>query len=128
MTTPKIQTIIQNFVAELTAALSEASHNAIAEALGGGGQPDPLLRARPGKRAKPAARAKGGKRSPEDLAKLTQSLLAYIKKNPGKRVEEIGKALSTNTKELKLPVLKLLADKAIGKKGQKRSTTYYPKG
>ncbi|HWZ92190.1 MAG TPA: DNA-binding protein [Polyangiaceae bacterium] len=128
MTTPKIQSIIQNFVAELMAALSEASHNAIAEALGGGGQPDPLLRARRGKGGKPAARAKGGKRSPEDLAKLTQSLLTYVKKNPGKRVEEIGRGLSISTRELTLPVKKLLAEKAIGKKGQKRATTYHSKG
>lgn len=127
MTTPKIQTIIENFVAELTAALSEASHNAIAEALGGGGQPDPLRSVR-GKRGQSVRRAKGGKRSPEDLARTTQSLLAYIRKNPGKRVEEIGKALTLKTKELALPVKKLLADKAISKKGHKRSTAYYPKG
>jgi hypothetical protein len=123
MTTPKIQTIIRNFVAELTAALSEASHNAIAEALGGESN---QVRSTRGDES--AARAKGGKRSPEDLAKLTQLLLAYVKKNPGKRIEEIGKALNTNTKELKLPVAKLLADKWIGKKGEKRSTAYYPKG
>jgi predicted transcriptional regulator len=107
MTTPKIQAIIANFVSELTAALSAASHEALTAALGGD--------------------AKGGKRSSEDLAKLTQSLLTYVKRKPGQRIEQIGAALELATKELALPAKKLIAEKKLSTKGQKRATVYFAK-
>ncbi len=126
MTTPKIQTIIENFVAELTAALSEASHAAISEALGGAPTKSAVT-ARKGKALKAVKKAKGAKRSPEDLAKLTQSLVTYVKRNPGQRIEQIGKALGVVTKELALPAKKLIAEKKLSTKGQKRATTYFAK-
>ena len=123
MTTPQIQTIIENFVAELTAALSEASHAAISEALGGA-PTKPAVTARKGKAPKAPKKVKGAKRSAEDLAKLTQSLATYVKRNPGQRIEQIGKALGVATKELVLPAKKLIAEKRVSTKGQKRATTY----
>jgi predicted transcriptional regulator len=61
------------------------------------------------------------------LEALTEKLGAFIKKNPGQRIEQIGKALGTPTKELALPVKKLLAAKRIATRGQKRSTKYFPR-
>jgi len=129
MTTPKIQAIIENFVTELSAALAEASHSAIALALGGGQSPAPS-RARGSngaKAAKPAKRAKGGKRTAEELDQLTGSLLAHVKRHPGLRIEQIGQALGLTTKDLALPAKKLIAEKKISTKGQRRATTYFPK-
>jgi len=129
MTTPKIQAIIENFVTELSAALAEASHSAIASALGGG-QPAAVGRARAGKVAKatkPAKRAKGGKRTAEELDQLTSALLAHVKRHPGLRIEQIGQALELTTKDLALPAKKLIAEKKISTKGQRRATTYFPK-
>ena len=51
----------------------------------------------------------------------------HIKSNPGQGVEQIAKALGTSTKELTLPIRKLLGDKKITSKGQKRATRYFPK-
>jgi hypothetical protein len=70
-------------------------------------------------------RVKGEKRSPGSLAKLTADLGAYIKKNPGQRIEQIGKAMGVATKDLALPVKKLIAEKAIRTRGQKRATAYF---
>jgi hypothetical protein len=67
----------------------------------------------------------GEKRPPAELAKLTERLGEYIKAHPGLRIESIGKALSTPTKELSLPVKKLLAGKRIRSEGQKRATEYF---
>ena len=72
-------------------------------------------------------RAKGAKRDPRLLQALTDKLGDYIKKNPGLRIEQIGKALGTPTKDLALPVKKLVAAKKISTKGQKRATTYFAK-
>jgi len=48
-----------------------------------------------------------------------------VKANPGLRIEQINKQLGTTTKDLALPIRKLLAESAIQAKGRKRSTTYY---
>ncbi len=60
------------------------------------------------------------------MAKLTDKLGEYIKANPGRRMEAIAKALGAPTKELNLPVKKLLAAKKIRSEGQKRATEYFP--
>jgi hypothetical protein len=77
---------------------------------------------------KPAARkrAPGEKRPPAELVKLTDKLGDYIKSHPGHRMEAIGKALGVPTRELNLPVKKLLAGKKIRVQGHKRATEYFP--
>ena len=126
MTTPKFQSIIQNFVAELSAELDATSHTAISAALGGASESSASVATR-GRPVQSGRRAKGGKRSPEELTQLTQSLVAYVKRHPGQRIEQIGKALGTSTKELALPAKKLIGEKRLATKGQKRATTYFSK-
>ena len=75
---------------------------------------------------KAAQRAPGEKRPPAELAKLTEKLGDYIKSNPGHRMEAIGKALGMPTRELNLPIKKLLAGKKIRSEGHKRATEYFP--
>lgn len=74
-----------------------------------------------------AKRRAGEKRSPVLLAQVTDQVGNHIKANPGQGVEQIAKALGTSTKELTLPIRKLLGDKKITSKGQKRATRYFPK-
>jgi hypothetical protein len=71
-------------------------------------------------------RASGEKRPPAELARLTEKLGEYIKAHPGLRMEAIGKALGAPTRELNLPVKKLLAAKRIRSQGHKRATEYFP--
>jgi hypothetical protein len=71
-------------------------------------------------------KAKGGKRSAEDLATLTAKLGGFIAKNPGQRIEQIGKSLGVSTRELALPAKKLIASGAVKTRGQKRATVYVP--
>lgn len=73
------------------------------------------------------SRAKGEKRSPEEMEATASKLLAYVDKNPGLRIEQINKAIGTTTKDLQLPIRKLIADSALKTKGEKRSTTYFAK-
>jgi hypothetical protein len=129
MTTRKIQSIIENFVSELSAALVEASHSAIADALGAGKgvRASVVSGGRALKAPKAVKRGKGAKRSPEELTTLTQSLLTFVKRNPGQRIEQIGAAIGSSTKDLALPAKKLIAEKKLGTKGQKRATTYFSK-
>ncbi|MCB9830258.1 MAG: hypothetical protein H6806_10925 [Planctomycetes bacterium] len=73
-----------------------------------------------------ALREKGAKRTQAELEALTTRLAAYIAKNPGLRVEQINRDLGTSTKDLALPIKKLIADKVIKSKGAKRATAYFP--
>ena len=77
-------------------------------------------------RKAPTKRAPGEKRPPGELVKLTEKLGEYIKANPGRRMESIGKALGMPTRELNLPIKKLLAAKKIRSEGHKRATEYFP--
>jgi hypothetical protein len=67
----------------------------------------------------------GAKRPPAELAKLTEKLGEFIQAHPGLRIEAISKALGAPTKELNLPVKKLIAAKKIRSQGHKRATEYF---
>lgn len=74
-----------------------------------------------------ASVAKGQKRAPEAIDKLTDQLLTHIKKNPGQRIEVIAKGMGVLTKDLNLPVKRLLETRKVRTRGQKRATTYTAK-
>lgn len=76
-------------------------------------------------KAKGKGKGKGHKRDTKMLDQLRGNVLAFIAKHPGLRIEEINKELGTSTKDLALPIRKLLDAKAIRSTGQKRSTKYY---
>jgi hypothetical protein len=67
----------------------------------------------------------GLKRTAEDLEALSAKFVSFVKAHPGLRIEQINMELGTTTKDLALPIRKLVAEKAISTKGNKRSTTYF---
>ncbi len=84
-------------------------------------------RGAPAKHAAGLVRRPGEKRDPRDLARLVNRLADYVKSNPGQRIEQINRALGVPTKDLTLPIKKLLVSNRITSKGEKRATTYWPK-
>ena len=60
-----------------------------------------------------------------DLDQLGTQFVSFVAKHPGLRIEQINKELGTTTKDLALPIRKLIADGALKTKGAKRSTTYF---
>ena len=141
--------MIESFAANISAVVRRKAIEAVATALGNGGAVTRIkltehagrtsAAAAPGVKAVPSAkaavskaatrkapRAPGAKRPPGELVKLTEKLGAYIQANPGARMEAIAKALSTPTRDLNLPVKKLLAAKKIRVQGHKRATEYFP--
>ena len=81
----------------------------------------------PGRPRKAAKRKTGGRirRSAENLEKLGDTILGYVKLNQGMRLEQIAKDLNLSTAEMKRPVALLLEAKKLSTKGQRRGTTYY---
>lgn len=125
MTTPAIaelETIIRRHTEEVRVHLL----GVVVAALSGEATAAPTHAKEP-KSAIPRAVKKGAKRSPEALEQLAKKLLGYITKNPGQRIEQIGVGLQISTKELVLPVKKLIADGSVKTKGVKRATSYFAK-
>jgi chromosome segregation and condensation protein ScpB len=69
-------------------------------------------------------RKPGEKRTPQELEAITARVLDLIKHHPGERIETLAARGGLSTKEMNLPIKKLIAQKAIRTRGQKRATTY----
>lgn len=127
-----IRSRIEAFVDELATLVRNSALESIQNALGGAPVRKP---GRPRAAVAPAAgaairrraprRGRGEKRSPAELDSLAAKFLAYVKANPGNSIERIGKAIEIDTKELKLPVSKLLDEKKLKTTGQRRGTKYF---
>ena len=124
---------VQGFVAQITQLAHRAAIDTLESAFTGRTGGGPRNGGRAAALAVPAisagrGRARGGrgaKRTPEDLEALSQKFATYVKANPGLRIEQINKELGTTTKDLALPIRKLIAEGMITAKGKKRSTTYF---
>ena len=131
----QIRDRIEMFVQDLAALVRQSAVQAVASALGenavtrrGPGRPRSNgIATFSGRRGpgRPAGRRKGEKRAPEQLAALVDKLFSLIKSKPGQRIEEIAGAMGISTKELTLPAKKLIAEKRVSTKGQKRATRYF---
>jgi hypothetical protein len=123
---------VQGFVAQISELARRAAIDTLESAFGG--RAGRSLGARAGAAAAiatsaPVGRPRGGrgaKRSAGDLEALSTSFASFVKAHPGLRIEQINKELGTTTKDLALPIRKLISDKVISTKGNKRSTTYFP--
>ena len=120
--------MLEAFANDLTNLIRESAMQSVRDALGG----EPSGRAGRrggGSSAAPAGRRlpKGAKRPPDEIVQLTGQLLDYIKSHKGERIEQIAKGMGVSTRELNLPVKKLVAGKSIKTRGQKRATQYFPR-
>jgi hypothetical protein len=119
----EVQKLVEGFVsqlAELWRRQAIDSLTGVGPGRGGrvGGGPVSLSMGR--------GRGRGSKRTSDELDQLADGFVEYVTKNPGLRIEQINKQLGTSTKDLALPIRKLLADGVIKAKGKKRSTAYFP--
>jgi hypothetical protein len=114
--------VVQGFVAQITELARRAAIDHLESALRGNG------RRGGGSLLGRVGRGKGNKRTSDELDDLSDKFLDFVKENPGLRIEQINKQLGTSTKDLALPIRKLLAEGALKAKGQKRSTTYTAAG
>ena len=66
------------------------------------------------------------RRSPEDIAKALDEVVALLKKNKtGLRAEQIRQELGMQAKEMPRVLKEGLGKRAFKSKGQKRATTYF---
>ena len=126
----KLRSLVDQFVADLSACVHEEALETVRAALGqpaaprkrGPGRPRKAGRAKVGR--KPGRRT-GGRRSAGEVASTGETVLAHIRANPGQRLEEIGRELGVPTKELKRPIANLMQGGSLRTEGQKRGTKYF---
>jgi predicted HTH transcriptional regulator len=114
-----IQRLVDGFVQQLTELARRAAVEGLEQALSRSGSRGGAV-ARLGR-----GRGRGAKRTANELEKMQDDFLSFVAKNPGLRIEQINKQLGTTTKDLALPIRKLIADGSLKAKGKKRSTTYF---
>jgi ElaB/YqjD/DUF883 family membrane-anchored ribosome-binding protein len=120
----RIREKIETFVQELNELVREAALDAVSEALGSSSRPRKKSQA-----GKPriAPRVSGQKRTQTEIDRMAKSAQSYVEKHPGEGVIAIAKALGVTSKDLVLPMKKLLAGGTLMTRGNKRATKYYPK-
>ncbi len=118
----EVQKLVDGFVSQLTELWRRAAIDSLTGFEGGRGR---------GRGAAGATfnvargRGRGAKRTANELDQLADGFVEFVKAHPGLRIEQINKQLGTSTKDLALPIRKLLADGVIKAKGKKRSTAYF---
>jgi hypothetical protein len=123
---------IESFTSDLANIVRAAALEAVGSALGAPTAPAKRGPGRPHKSGVPSQivapkrKGKRAKRTPEDVAKMGEAVVAYVAKNPGQSVEQIKKALGVEKKDLQLPIIRLIEAKKLKTTGQKRGTKYFP--
>ncbi len=121
-----VREAVELFVEQLKALIQRAALESVQTALNGGSRSS---QRGPSRRSTaliaPQRHETGSKRTPAELALLIKKLHAYIAKNPGLRIEKIGDGLGVPTKGLVLPVKRLIGERRLTTKGQKRATVYF---
>ncbi len=120
---------VDGFVAELSELIRQAAHQRLSEALdtsAGGGRPRRGGAPQASVEKRLVKRSKGQKRAPAEMDRLLKAIVAAVQTQPGIRADQIAQSLGLATRDTSLPIKKLLTDKVLTKKGQKRATQYFP--
>ena len=121
---------VQGFVAQITELARRAALDTLESAFGGrpargGAAPVVVAPTSAGRVGRPRG-GRGVKRTPADLEALSEQFASFVKSHPGLRIEQINKEMGTTTKDLALPIRKMIGDGSLKVKGKKRSTAYFP--
>ncbi len=104
--------LVSGFVTRISSLARQAAIDSLERALGSQG-------------GSKGSRHRGEKRTSEELDSLAETFHVFVARNPGLRIEQINKQLKTTTKDLMLPIRKLVADGSLKTKGSRRSTAYF---
>lgn len=116
----EIARLVEGFVSQLNELWRRQAIDSLMGNGGGGGR----SRSSGGGGGMPRLRGRGGKRTADEIDGLAEQFVDFVKANPGLRIEQINKQLGTTTKDLALPIRKLVSEGAVKVKGSKRATTY----
>ncbi len=122
----QIRNRVESFVSELTTMIRQAALDAAVSALNGQRGSSGYTGAKRGPKPGSAAGKKGTRvrRTEAQIKTTMQKVLAFIDSKPGSRSEDIRRALGLPTPAMADALKRLMAEKSIKSKGQRRGTTY----
>lgn len=98
-----LQGAVESFVLRLKEIFQRSALEKFQSAFEGGSNADaPRRRATKSAAARGKASKSGSKRSADELAITAKTLLAFVRKHPGQRMEQISEALSLSARDLAL--------------------------
>ena len=123
--TSAIESQIKNRISEFVTELDQLVRKSTLEALHGilANGSAPVRRGRPGKLVRGPVRARG--RRPADLGDATAKILEHVRANDGQGISAISDATGIDLNTAKKAAIRLLAEGALKKSGQKRGTVYH---
>ncbi len=128
----EIRTRVDAFVGEISELVRLAALDTLSGALGANGNSSRPTVSSLQRRNQAALYAtnlqRGGKRTAREIEAMTDEIYKYIQQNPGLGVEQISMGLGQPSKDLTLPIKKLIATGKLSTKGQKRATKYFASG
>ena len=122
----QIRSRVESFVSELSGLIRQAALDAAVTALNGQRGSSGYTGAKRGPKPGAAAARKGARvrRTEAQIQTTMQKVLSFIDSNPGSRSEEIRSSLGLPTPAMADALKRLMAEKSIKSKGQRRGTTY----
>lgn len=117
----RIDECIEAFAFDIGEIVRRVAFESASRALAG----EPAIAAATVARIKRYGRA-GGKRTKNQIQRTTAALESHIRSSPGRRMEELSHDLGVSSRELSLPMRRLLEAGRVRAEGQKRATRYYP--
>lgn len=118
----RVRYAVEDFVRKITDLVNQQVVRAVQDTLS-----TKAGRASAARGVSSAPQKRGRPPSPK-IAALAERFQAFVRSNPGLRLEEIAREMGVPSKELKYPVSKLLDAGALRTEGQARGTRYYPTG
>lgn len=85
------------------------------------GKPGPKTKAKPVKAGKAVA---GKRRTAADIERMIQAIKGYVSRNADQTTQQIGEGMGLSTKDLSLPMRKMVKDKILTQKGAKSAAKY----
>ncbi len=117
----RIEECIAAFAADMSEIVRRVAFESVSRVLAG----EPVI-APDDRRQKRTIRRGRGKRTRIEIERTTAALERYIRTAPGRCMEELSDDLGLSSRELALPVRRLLESGRIRTEGHKRATRYFP--
>src|SRR6185503_15059013 len=119
----QIQDRITSFVSELDLLVRKSTLEALHGVLANGAAP--ARRGRPAGSGRGPGRPKGSGRSSANVEEAAAKITAHVQANDGQGISAIADATGVALPVAKKAAIKLLAEGALRKSGQKRGTVYH---
>jgi len=119
----RIEECIEAFAADMSEIVRRVAFDSVSRALAGQPAIAPAATSASGRGG---MQRNGTKRTRDQIARTIIALENHLRATPGRRMEELSGDLGLSSRELALPLRRLVETGRVRAEGQKRATRYFP--